>query len=192
MIPISIIIYKRHLLAFCSGSPAPLRSISSMTISFGNDNDIILYALENIITYATKNQYIFVARCVWWPASIIGLKEGLNIHFDKVGIRSEASQIPSTTHFSLGHVHSYMVSQINYTDITDSKIERQDCICRNCEEFLLESKGKRSDFPKKSQKLRRKDLAAKQVKASHMVVKTWKTKTKGIERSELHRRKAAA
>jgi len=48
-----------------------------MTISFVNDNDIIVYALERIIDYARKNQYIFIAQGVWWIASTIGLESGL-------------------------------------------------------------------------------------------------------------------
>jgi len=65
-----------------------------MTITFENDNDVIVYALEMIISYARKNQYIFVAQSVWWIASIIGLTEGLVIYIDNSHIRSESHQIP--------------------------------------------------------------------------------------------------
>jgi len=64
-----------------------------MTTTFENDNDIIIHALEKIIDYARKNQYIFVAQSVWWIASIIGLTEGLVIHIDTLRIRSEVSQL---------------------------------------------------------------------------------------------------
>jgi hypothetical protein len=47
-----------------------------MTITFENDNDVIIYALEKIISYARRTQQIFVAQCVWWLASIIGLEQG--------------------------------------------------------------------------------------------------------------------
>jgi len=55
-----------------------------MTINFENDNDVIVYALEKIIAYARSTQQIFVAQCVWWLASIIGLDKGLTIHIDNL------------------------------------------------------------------------------------------------------------
>jgi hypothetical protein len=76
-------------------------------------------------------------------------------------------------------------------DISDSEIDWQDSILKDCKELLLESELKWRDFSKKTQKQRNKDLAAKQVKESHKVKKTWKTQTEGIEASELQRRKAA-
>jgi hypothetical protein len=55
-----------------------------MTIIFQNDNDVIVYALEKIISYARRSQQIFVAQCVWWLASIIGLEQGLIIYIDTI------------------------------------------------------------------------------------------------------------
>lgn len=60
-----------------------------MTISFENDNNVIIYALEKIISFAWENQYIFVAQCIWWIVSIIGLQSGLVIHIDNLAMRSE-------------------------------------------------------------------------------------------------------
>jgi len=65
-----------------------------MTINFENENDVIVYALEQIISYAQKNRYIFVAQSVWRIASVIGLSDGLVIHIDNLRIRSKASQVP--------------------------------------------------------------------------------------------------
>jgi len=53
-----------------------------MAITFENDNEIIIYALEKIIAFSCINQYFFVASCVWWIASVTGLDEGLRIHID--------------------------------------------------------------------------------------------------------------
>jgi hypothetical protein len=47
-----------------------------MTITFENDNDVIVYGLEKVIADARRTQQLFVARCVWWLSSIIGLKQG--------------------------------------------------------------------------------------------------------------------
>jgi len=55
-----------------------------MTITFQNESDVIVYALEKLISYARRTQQIFVAQCVWWLASIIGLEQGLIIHIDNL------------------------------------------------------------------------------------------------------------
>jgi hypothetical protein len=55
-----------------------------MTIVFENDNDVIVYALEKVISYARRTQQIFVAQCVWWLASIIGLDNGLIVYIDNI------------------------------------------------------------------------------------------------------------
>jgi hypothetical protein len=60
-----------------------------MTITYENDNDVILYALEKIISYARNNQYSFLAQSVWWISSIIGLQQGLIIYIDNLKIRSD-------------------------------------------------------------------------------------------------------
>jgi len=55
-----------------------------MTLTFENNNDVIVYSLEKIISFARENQFIFVAQCVWWLASVIGLSQGLVIHIDNL------------------------------------------------------------------------------------------------------------
>jgi hypothetical protein len=60
-----------------------------MTITFENDNDVIVYALGKVITYARRTQQIFVAQCVWWIAAVIGLELGLINHIDNLRSREE-------------------------------------------------------------------------------------------------------
>jgi hypothetical protein len=60
-----------------------------MTLTFESDKDIIVYALERIISFARDNQYIFLAQSICWISSIIGLQEGLVIHIDNLKVRSE-------------------------------------------------------------------------------------------------------
>jgi hypothetical protein len=55
-----------------------------MTVTFENDNDVIVYALEKVISYARRTQQIFVVQCVWWLVGIIGLEEALVDHIDKL------------------------------------------------------------------------------------------------------------
>jgi hypothetical protein len=62
-----------------------------MPITFENDNDIIVYALEKVIAYARRTEQIFVAQCVWWLASIIGLELGLVRYIDTLLEREEVS-----------------------------------------------------------------------------------------------------
>jgi len=45
-----------------------------MPITFEDENDVIIYALEKIIFYARSNQLIFLAQCVWWISSAIGVQ----------------------------------------------------------------------------------------------------------------------
>jgi hypothetical protein len=39
-----------------------------MTITFENDSEVIVYALENAIAHARRTQQIFVVQCMWWLA----------------------------------------------------------------------------------------------------------------------------
>jgi len=54
-----------------------------MTITFENDNDVIVYALEKIIYFAKENRYLFVANCAWWIAGVIGFHHDLTIYINK-------------------------------------------------------------------------------------------------------------
>jgi len=63
-----------------------------MTITFENEKDIIVYALEKSICYARDNRYIFLAQSVWWIASVIGLSEGLSTHIDNLRTRTQVYQ----------------------------------------------------------------------------------------------------
>jgi len=58
-----------------------------MTITFENDNDVVVYALEKIISFAREYQYFFVANCTWWIASIYGLDNQLRQHIDYLALR---------------------------------------------------------------------------------------------------------
>jgi hypothetical protein len=64
-----------------------------MTITFDNDNNVIVYALEKVISYARRTQQIFVAQCIWWLTSIIGPPQGLINHIDNVQSRAEHADI---------------------------------------------------------------------------------------------------
>ena len=62
-----------------------------MILNFKNDSEVIIYALEKIISFARQNQYFFVASCVWWIASVTGLDSGLRKHIDNL-VRAREDQ----------------------------------------------------------------------------------------------------
>ena len=63
-----------------------------MTITFENESDVIVYALEKIISFARENQYLFVANCAWWIAGILGLDSGVRIFIDNLESRRRVGQ----------------------------------------------------------------------------------------------------
>jgi hypothetical protein len=63
-----------------------------MTITFNNDADIIVYALEKIVSFARENQFLFVANCAWWIAGVIGLDFELTRHIDSLETRNRIAQ----------------------------------------------------------------------------------------------------
>jgi hypothetical protein len=94
-----------------------------MTITFENDNDVICYALEKVISYARRTQQIFVAQCVWWLASVIGLERELVSHIDNlrkcedISLQESASIDPDNLEISeyrssLGKVHLSQLPQV--------------------------------------------------------------------------------
>jgi hypothetical protein len=103
-----------NLLPFCSGSPAPLiRIILRMVITFENDNIVIIYVLENIISYARANRYISIDQCVWWLASSIGLQEGLVMDINNLRIQLKAYQAPIATSLYITGIHPNPLPQIS-------------------------------------------------------------------------------
>jgi hypothetical protein len=67
-----------------------------MPIIFENNNDVVVFALEKVISYARDIQYIFLAQSVWWISSILGLQKGLIAYIDDLQIRAEISPVQIT------------------------------------------------------------------------------------------------
>jgi len=68
-----------------------------MPITFENDSNVIVYALEKIISFARNIQHIFVGNCVWWIAGVIGLDDGLKINIDNLTSRERIIRGASST-----------------------------------------------------------------------------------------------
>jgi hypothetical protein len=58
-----------------------------MTITYENNNDVIIFALEKIIFHTRQSLQIIMAQCVWWLALLIGLEEGLINYIDNLQSR---------------------------------------------------------------------------------------------------------
>jgi len=72
-----------------------------MPVTFGHDNDVIVYALEKVILYARRSGQIFIAQCVWWLISVISLEQGLIVHIDNLWKREHSAPLgdyPGTVH----------------------------------------------------------------------------------------------
>jgi hypothetical protein len=55
-----------------------------MTVTFEDDNSIVIYALEKILWFTRQNQYIFVAQGVWLITPLVAINEGLASHIDSL------------------------------------------------------------------------------------------------------------
>jgi len=165
-----------------------------MIVTFENDNDIIVYALEKVISHARRTQQIFVAQCVWWLASIIGLEQELANYIDNIQSRVDVTIIPE----KVPRVER-TVSPIRRDNQED---QRQDKILKECEEYLKDSKRLREIAALKatgktltgfinptaiSKKcLRKKDQYKKKPVD---LPKRGNSRTAGIDQAEIQRRK---
>jgi len=112
-----------------------------MSIIFENDIDIIVSALEKIISYARDIQYIVLALSVWWISSIIRLQRRWVIHNNNLKKCSETiiatspnikevsatpgdTQEESRSGVELQHIHPDRVFQVKVviTTVRDRRV----------------------------------------------------------------------
>jgi len=165
-----------------------------MTITFENDNDVIIYALEKVISYARRTQQIFAAQCVWWLASIIGLEQGLVNYIDNIQSRVDVSIIPEKV-----PGEGRTVSPIPRDNQED---QRRDKILEECKEYLKDSRRLREIAALKAtgktlsglinptaiskKRLRRKEQYKKKLAD---LPKKGNSSLEGIDQAEIKRRK---
>jgi hypothetical protein len=168
-----------------------------MTITFENDNKVIVYALETIISYAKRNQYIFLAQSIWWISSIIGLQQGLIIHIDNLtareiikdsGVEGEQDIPQEFPGVHPSRINGIQDSDSDYSDTevgsvskTETDIHNEDIV--NCEEFLEQSKQERKAIGRITQQKSR-------VVKKNKPIKSFGTQSEGIDGNKLRRRKA--
>jgi len=163
-----------------------------MPVTFQNDNDIIVYALECVIAYAGRTQQIFVAQWVWWLASIIGLERELVSHIDK--FQGERNPTPQ----------EQLPPEVSANPRDLAKDQRSDQVLDNTEQYLREPRrlreiaalkvsgettaGRINPTRKSNKYLRQSKSISKAT-----VIKEQKnySKTDGIDNREIPRKKAA-
>jgi len=169
-----------------------------MTITFEDDNDLIIYALEKVISYTRRSQHIFVAQCGWWLASVIELESGLVNHINKLYGR--------TTIKESGHYQdSPLVQEARIPDPAKAGKEKYHTILKECEQYLQESKRLRNIATQGTKRSTRTDrINPTRVSKKFLDKKTrWErrnpkpvidkeyniSKTAGLDKAEIQRRK---
>jgi hypothetical protein len=157
-----------------------------MPITFGNDNDIIVYALEKILSFATINQYIFVAHCVWWLASIIGLEPGLIIYIDNLHKGSEISKVGEAqgisatpqdiqgdlrSHHQAGHIHPDRRSRVQYAINDISDLELGTPVVEPVSRIIADTKHFIQKFRREHQVLKKKADTLSRTRSGKIIAK---------------------
>jgi len=149
-----------------------------MTLTFENNNDVVVYALEKIITYDRKNRYIFAAQSIWWIASVTGLTEQLVTHIDnlrsqgitelvgtsvtdqpnKEGITTPQDiQECSNINIELGYIHPDRITQVDNTTNGNCSLEHSGSESGRASRIIKEAK----EFISQSQKEQRRTFKGK-------------------------------
>jgi hypothetical protein len=190
-----------------------------MTLTFENDKDDIVYALEKIISFARDSSHIFLAQSILWISSIIGLQQGLIIHIDNLQIRSDLTTVtkdgPSASEQMVQDISAekegirprlhpsrlarLQESNSEYSDsegdsISTTETDIHNEVIENCELFLEQSKQERKAtgrFTRHAGRVVNRRAERKEKPKANEPVKTLETQTEGIDRSEIRRRKAA-
>jgi hypothetical protein len=164
-----------------------------MTFTFECDKDVIVYALEKILSFARDNQYILLAQSIWWISSIIRLQQGLIIYIDNLKGRSELRPESSIRQMSPAESEKIQTSDGDYIDsdiesvsTTETNIHNE--ILNTCEVLLTESKKEWKAIGRLNQQASR---IVKRKANKKKPIKNFGTQTEGIDGSELRRQKAA-
>jgi len=98
-----------------------------MTITFENDPDVIVYALEKIRSYARVNQYIFLVQSIWWIWPIICLQQRLVNHIDSLKERLEAGKYTPRLTGTVGQSQAnQLIERISATPRDNQEKSRSD------------------------------------------------------------------
>jgi hypothetical protein len=170
-----------------------------MTITFETENDVVVYVLEKVISFARNNQNIFLAQSIWWISSLLGLQQDLIVHIDNLRIREntgkpelEINSAPPGVHPD--RVANFQVSEDSYEpsdqdSVSTAETDIHNEVIDNCEKFLRQSQLDRKAIGRKNRQASR--VIKLRTKKNKQKLKTFRTQTEGINGGELRRRKAA-
>jgi len=155
-----------------------------MPVTFENDNDIIVYALECVIAHARRTQHIFVAQCLWWLASIIGLEKELVSRIDRLQ-KGQSAEPWDQLH-----------REVSATPRDPGKDQRINKVLNDTKQYLKESKRLRKIVAFKASgqtttgRIKPSRVSKEHLRKSKNTLGS-STKIEGINASEISRRKAA-
>jgi hypothetical protein len=104
-----------------------------MTVTFENENEIIVHALGKIIAYTRTTQRIFLAQCIWWLASAIGLEPGLVKYIDNLHGRTIAEE-------PIRSQVDPLAPRIQKPSPEESLENQRDKVLEECVEYFKESR----------------------------------------------------
>ena len=127
-----------------------------MTITFNNDKEVIVYALEKIISYSRDNHFLFIGNCAWWISGIIGLTDDLVIHIDTLVLRREIGlrQVSSTPRDIARDINDQPAN--NLPSVSDNKY--------SCDPLKRTRRGRINPLPQSKKQLKK----ARQAKARYI------------------------
>jgi len=164
-----------------------------MTITFENDMDIIVYALEEMISYAQNYQDIFVAQSVRWISSIIGLQHRLVIYIDNLKVQRIIGKAAAASDTQLIHSSRLVTLQESSNDVLalgDKSINTTETVIHN---EVIENYDILLEQPKPHRKAigRQTRQASRVINKKVKPLKTFSSQTQGIDGSELPRWRTA-
>jgi hypothetical protein len=112
--------------------------ILRMPITFENEDDIIVFALERILSFARRTDQIFVAQCIWWLASVVGLEQKLVTHIDNLHGRTIVNQEWSSK-LAMKSCIPEIQEEIEIP-LEKRDTQHQDKILKECKEYLKDSR----------------------------------------------------
>jgi hypothetical protein len=141
-----------------------------VTITFENDNDVIIYDLEMVIAFGRTIQQIFLAQCVWWIASVVGLKQRLVSDIDnlngRVSVIKELRTVEGPSELQANGLNK---TAIPVEVISPGKVvspvprntpesQSQDRYLKECDQFIRESQKQQDNIGKLLEQFSGKDL----------------------------------
>jgi hypothetical protein len=157
------------------------------------------------VSYARRKQQAFLAQCIWWLASIIGLERGLINHIDNLNSRIESTVIPGEEiRVSLEEKAPDEAAASSPQDSPEPTVSREkqenyrkNKILKECEEYLKDSRRLRdlatskANGKTKTGRINPSAVIKLALKVTKKIKRESYNKTEGISDTEIARRKSS-